>query len=43
MMNDLQGFTKVSADELGNTVWELDLSNGYEKKNHVIRINQDMD
>ena len=40
---DLQGFTKESADELGNTVWELDLSNGYEKKNHVIRINQDVD
>ncbi len=34
----LQGFTKVDEDEQGNTRWELDLTNGYEKKQHVIQI-----
>ncbi|MDE7261217.1 MAG: HAD family hydrolase, partial [Oscillospiraceae bacterium] len=31
-----QGFTRVSGDEAGNTVWELDLRRGYENRNHVI-------
>ena len=35
----LQGFTKVEEDEQGNTRWELDLTNGYEKKQHVILVN----
>ncbi|MBR6874450.1 MAG: HAD-IIIC family phosphatase [Ruminococcus sp.] len=35
---DTLGFTAVSADEDGTTVWELDIS-GYENKNHVIKVN----
>lgn len=34
----LQGFGKISEDEAGNTVWWLDLSEKYEKKNHVIVV-----
>ena len=37
----LQGFTKVDEDEQGNTRWELDISHGYEKKQHVIRVNSE--
>lgn len=33
-----QGFAKVSEDEAGNAVWELDVSAGYELKNHHIAI-----
>lgn len=33
-----QGFDKLSEDEAGNTVWTLDISAGYEDKNHVIQI-----
>lgn len=36
-----QGFTKISEDEKGNTVWQLDLSRGYTNKNNVIQINQE--
>ena len=36
----LQGFEKISGDEAGNTVWKLDISQGYEKKNHVITIEE---
>lgn len=32
------GFRRLSEDEAGNTVWELDLCPGYEKKNRVITI-----
>ena len=35
----LQGFEKISEDEEGNTVWKLDISQGYEKKQHVIAVN----
>ncbi len=35
-----QGFTKVSADEAGNTVWELDLTKGYEKRNKYISVKE---
>ena len=35
----LQGFEKISEDSEGNTVWQFDLSDGYEKKNHVIEVN----
>ena len=35
---ELQGFEKVSEDDLGNTTWKLDIFEGYEKKNHVIKI-----
>lgn len=34
-----QGFILVSEDEAGNGLWELDLSAGYEQKNHVITVN----
>ena len=33
-----QGFAKVSEDAQGNAVWELDVSGGYEPKNHHIKI-----
>lgn len=33
-----QGFTKVSEDPQGNAVWELDVSSGYEPRNHHIKI-----
>lgn len=33
-----QGFDKISEDESGNAVWELDVSNGYRKKNRHIKI-----
>ena len=33
-----QGFTKVSEDPQGNAVWELDVSDGYEPRNHHIKI-----
>lgn len=31
------GFDKISEDENGNTVWQLDIA-GYENKNHVISV-----
>ena len=34
-----QGFTEISRDEAGNTVWELNLD-GYENQNHVISIQE---
>ena len=33
-----QGFTKVSEDPQGNAVWEIDVSFGYEPRNHHIKI-----
>lgn len=36
-----QGFDKISEDEKGNAVWELDVSNGYENKNHHIEVNNE--
>lgn len=35
-----QGFDKISEDEKGNAVWELDVSDGYENKNHHIEVNK---
>ncbi len=35
----LQGFTKVSEDGAGNTVWEFEITDGYRKKQHVIDVN----
>lgn len=35
----LQGFEKASEDLQGNTVWRLDLQQGYKQKNYVIRVN----
>ena len=33
------GFTKVSEDDDGNTVWEFDLEKEYENQNHHIKVN----
>lgn len=35
----MQGFSKVSEDENGNTVWEFAIDDSYEKKQHVIAVN----
>ena len=35
----IQGFNKVSEDSEGNTVWEFDINDNYEKKQHVIEVN----
>lgn len=34
-----QGFEKCSEDENGNTKWNLNISSGYDNKNHVIKVN----
>ncbi|KSV58816.1 HAD-IIIC family phosphatase [Acetivibrio ethanolgignens] len=34
----LQGFSRVSENENGDTVWELDLKNGYTNKNKYIKV-----
>ena len=34
----IQGFTKVSEDDKGNTDWELMLTGGYKNKNKVIKV-----
>lgn len=34
----LLGFDKIEEDEQGNTVWRLELTDGYEKKNRVIAV-----
>lgn len=34
----IEGFDKLSEDELGNSTWKLDLSTGYDKKNKVIQV-----
>lgn len=39
----LQGFTKVSEDEKGNTVWEFELSDDYQKKQDVVEVNLESD
>ena len=36
---DRMGFTKVSEDDGGNTVWEFDLEKEYENQNHHIKVN----
>lgn len=36
-----QGFTKVSEDCEGNSVWEFDIKDNYQKKQNVIKVNQD--
>ena len=37
----LQGFDKIKEDSQGNTEWSLSLTNGYQKKNHVISVNEE--
>ena len=34
------GFDKMSEDEKGNAVWELNISNGYKNKNNYIEVNK---
>jgi len=34
----LQGFTRISEDAEGNTVWQFEIPEIYEKKNHVIEV-----
>lgn len=36
----LQGFTKISEDPEGNTVWEYKIPGEYQKKNRVITVNE---
>ena len=35
----LQGFDKISEDEAGASVWEFEIGDDYEPKQHVIRVN----
>jgi FkbH-like protein len=35
----IQGFEKQSENESGESVWKFDLSNGYMKKNNIIKVN----
>ncbi len=37
----LQGFDKTAEDAAGNSVWRLNLSGGYEAKNHVIKMEEE--
>lgn len=34
----MQGFTKVSEDADGNTIWEFEITDDYENKQHVIEV-----
>ena len=34
----MQGFTKQSEDSEGNTIWEFEITDSYEKKQHVIEV-----
>lgn len=36
----LQGFSKVSEDQEGNTVWEFEITDHYVKKQKVIQVNE---
>ena len=36
----LQGFTKISEDEEGNSIWEFIVDETYQKKQSVIRVNE---
>ncbi len=36
----LQGFTKISEDAEGNTIWEFKITEDYEKKQSVIKVNR---
>ncbi len=39
----LQGFTRVSEDELGSTVWEFVIDDDYQKKQRVITVHSDIE
>ena len=34
----LQGFSKISEDEKGNTEWSFDIEDDYQLKNEVIEV-----
>lgn len=34
----MQGFTKISEDETGNTIWMFEIAASYERKQNVIEI-----
>ncbi len=36
----LQGFTKISEDSEGNTTWMFEITDNYEKKQHVIEVDK---
>ncbi|MGN0377031.1 MAG: HAD-IIIC family phosphatase [Suilimivivens sp.] len=37
---ELQGFSKIKEDGQGNTIWQFDVQENYEKKNKVIAVNE---
>ena len=39
----LQGFDKMSEDDVGNSVWKFTITDNYEKKNKVIRLKNHLD
>ncbi len=36
----LQGFTKILEDSEGNTTWMFEITDNYEKKQHVIEVDK---
>ena len=38
---ELQGFTKLEEDDVGNTTWEFIIPHAYEKKQNVIALNDE--
>lgn len=38
----LHGFVKIEEDTAGNAVWKLSLADGYQKKNHVILMENEL-
>ena len=40
---EIQGFTKISEDGVGNTEWEFVIPENYEKKNKVITVNANVE
>lgn len=36
---ELQGFARTKEDEAGNAIWQFEVKEDYEKKNHVIVVN----
>ena len=37
----LMGFTKVSEDEVGNTIWEFAVTDSYQNQNQWIKVNEE--
>ena len=36
----IQGFELVNEDEQGNTIWRFIIPEGYEPRQHVIKVNE---